>query len=456
MEKIKIFVSYAHSNEDWIAKEGKFKLIPWLERQLHGRVDIWTDHALKQQIGEEYTKLIRDKIMQADISILLISQDFVSSQYITDIELPLIRQCYMVGTMKIVPLLITSLTQKGKDKISWIFDLQTYPNDTKPLINFFNHDAEWEKIKVEILEGIENKIDSIEHKPKVTVVAPPLQTEVPKTVFVQQEPSSTEQHKEKKHEPASKQVSSQPEQPKESKPAKKGNAVTIAIFATIVVVIGIAAFLFMGKTSQQSEAAIANNDSVATKIEHTETATTKSEQTSEKNQPTEKGAKTETTEPNNTKSTVNQPAVAEVASTPASKTETKPVAETPAPAKPVENTTQANPEALIAMGNSFDDKGEFDNAIASYQKALSVDPKNAKAYNCLGISYFNKNDYDNAIAAYMKSIAIDANIAKVYNNLGNVYGKKKELAKQIVCYKNAAKLGHKKAQDWLQAHNETW
>jgi hypothetical protein len=161
MQKIKIFVSYSHQNEDWVSKEGKYKLIPWLERQLEDQAEIWTDHALKRHLGDEYTKLITEKILGSDIVLLMISQDFVSSSYIMNTELPLIKHQYKNDKLKILPLLITDLSKKGKEKISWIFDLQTYPNDTKPLIDFFNNDSDWEKIKVEILDGVENKIDEL-------------------------------------------------------------------------------------------------------------------------------------------------------------------------------------------------------------------------------------------------------------------------------------------------------
>lgn len=159
--KIKIFVSYSHQNEDWVSNNGKYKLIPWLEKQLEDVAEIWTDHTLKRLPGEEYTKLITKKIYEADFALLLISQDFISSKYIIDTELPLIRQYYLDGKIKILPLLLTDLTKNGKEKISWIYDLQIYPNDTKPLYFYTNNDAEWEKIKVEILDGIENKISAI-------------------------------------------------------------------------------------------------------------------------------------------------------------------------------------------------------------------------------------------------------------------------------------------------------
>lgn len=159
--KVNIFVSYSHQNEDWVSADGKYKLIPWLNTQLEEQAIIWTDHALKRLFGEEYTKLITQKVVEADFALLLISQDFVSSKFIMDIELPLIKKQYQEGRIRILPLLLTDLTKKGREKISWIFDLQTYPNDTKPLISFSNDDAQWAKVKVDILDGVENKIEEI-------------------------------------------------------------------------------------------------------------------------------------------------------------------------------------------------------------------------------------------------------------------------------------------------------
>ena len=454
METIKIFVSYSHSNEDWITSEGKFKLIPWIDRQLGGRVEVWTDHALKQQIGEEYTKLIKDKILNADIAILLISQDFVSSQYITDIELPLIRQCYMVGTLKIVPLLLTNLTQKGKDKISWIFDLQTYPNDTKPLITFFNQDAEWEKIKVEILEGIENKIDSIEQKQKVANGSQPFTKEVPQINNNRQETKPKEQSAVEPPIKVAAPVNTAPSG--DDKSTSKSKALLYSIIGGIVVIIGVVVFLFIGKSSKTTDIS-KTTDTTISQSQVAEHPVESISQAGDGNTAIAKTTSTGTSVSNKNQTNAEKPVVA---SNPAgqstTKTENKTNSETQASAaKPVAES-HVDPENLITMGNSYDDKGDYDNAIASYKKAISVDPKNAKAYNCMGITYFNKNDYENAIASYQKSLSIDPNNAKVYNNMGNAYGKKRDIAKQIDCYKSAAKLGHKKAQDWLKAHNENW
>jgi hypothetical protein len=158
---MKIFVSYSHRDSDWVSEDGKYQLIPWLKEQLEGEAEIWTDHVLKQLIGDDYTKLIKSKIQDADIIILLISQNFAKPGFIHDVELPLIKQQYDKETTKVIPLLISRLTASGKRKLNWIFDLQTYPNDTRPILDFVHDSARWEDVKVDILEGIENKIETI-------------------------------------------------------------------------------------------------------------------------------------------------------------------------------------------------------------------------------------------------------------------------------------------------------
>jgi len=199
--KTKIFVSYSHQNEDWVSKEGKYKLIPWLESQLTDQAEVWTDNSLKRLIGEEFAKHISEKIESTDIVLLLISQDFVSSSFILEKELPIIHQQYEAKKIKVLPLLLTSLTTRGKEKIRWIFDLQTYPNDTRPLIDFVNNDSEWAKMKVEILDGIENKIEEvIQAKKEQFEILPQLEIEREERERNEAEKERIERERKQKHE----------------------------------------------------------------------------------------------------------------------------------------------------------------------------------------------------------------------------------------------------------------
>ncbi len=53
------------------------------------------------------------------------------------------------------------------------------------------------------------------------------------------------------------------------------------------------------------------------------------------------------------------------------------------------------------------DKGQVDEAIACYQKAIELDPKDAIAHNNLGLALQAKDQRDEAIASYMKAIELD-------------------------------------------------
>jgi tetratricopeptide (TPR) repeat protein len=73
------------------------------------------------------------------------------------------------------------------------------------------------------------------------------------------------------------------------------------------------------------------------------------------------------------------------------------------------------------QGVAYDDKGQFDKAIANYNKAIELDPKHAMAYYNRGNSYYDKREYDKAISDYTKATEINPRYAEAYNNCGNAY-----------------------------------
>ena len=62
------------------------------------------------------------------------------------------------------------------------------------------------------------------------------------------------------------------------------------------------------------------------------------------------------------------------------------------------------PELTIIGDSPTTKKGDYDRAIADYNKALELDPKDATAYNNRGYAYRQKGDYDKAIADYDKAL----------------------------------------------------
>ncbi|MDC8006123.1 tetratricopeptide repeat protein [Aureisphaera galaxeae] len=54
-------------------------------------------------------------------------------------------------------------------------------------------------------------------------------------------------------------------------------------------------------------------------------------------------------------------------------------------------------EDFVKEGIQYHDGGEFDKAIATYQKALEIDPNSALVHYELALSYFSKADYEKVI-----------------------------------------------------------
>jgi internalin A len=80
-EPKKIFVSYAHNNTVWL---GKIKShLSGLRRK--NLIKDWTDQEI--QAGEKWNEKIIDELKKADIVILLLSADFIASDYIWEVEL---------------------------------------------------------------------------------------------------------------------------------------------------------------------------------------------------------------------------------------------------------------------------------------------------------------------------------------------------------------------------------
>ena len=71
----------------------------------------------------------------------------------------------------------------------------------------------------------------------------------------------------------------------------------------------------------------------------------------------------------------------------------------------------------IKRGNDHLNKGESDQAISEFTKAIEINPGFAKAYNNRGWAYYNKGEYDQAIPDYNKALEINPRLAEAYNGL---------------------------------------
>ena len=94
----------------------------------------------------------------------------------------------------------------------------------------------------------------------------------------------------------------------------------------------------------------------------------------------------------------------------------------------------------IRRANDHYKNKRYKKAVAEYNKALQIDPKNSRAYFGRARCRLNIGRYDKAIADFNKAVKYDPNYSKAYDNLGWLYMKRGEFDKSIGFLNKSIKL----------------
>ena len=82
---------------------------------------------------------------------------------------------------------------------------------------------------------------------------------------------------------------------------------------------------------------------------------------------------------------------------------------------------QKHAEAYYNRGNVYDDKGDFDNAIKYYTKAIQLQSDYTGAYYNRGNAYRAKVELDKAIADYTEVLKLRPKVAEYYYTRGEAW-----------------------------------
>ena len=96
----KIFFCYAREDEQYLNKL-KAYLRP-LQRQ--GMIDVWHDRDISA--GTEWESEIKKHLNSADIILLLVSPDFMSSEYCYSVEMDYALERHKCGDVLVIPVII--------------------------------------------------------------------------------------------------------------------------------------------------------------------------------------------------------------------------------------------------------------------------------------------------------------------------------------------------------------
>jgi len=90
--------------------------------------------------------------------------------------------------------------------------------------------------------------------------------------------------------------------------------------------------------------------------------------------------------------------------------------------------TRDNYLAHRNLGLALSYRGELDQALGHFKKALRINPKSARSYNDIGTYHMLKGQYDDSIGYFKKALYFQPNFPKAHNNLGLVLMAKKNYA----------------------------
>ena len=145
--RTKVFISYSHSDKEHLERL-QVHLKP-LERS--GRVDLWDDTELCP--GQKWATEIQKAIDRAKVAILLISADFLYSEFIHEVELPQLLSAAENRGIVIMPVILKPSRFSDTPILS---EFQTVNDPLTPLLEM--SEIEQEKIWVELSQKVESHL----------------------------------------------------------------------------------------------------------------------------------------------------------------------------------------------------------------------------------------------------------------------------------------------------------
>lgn len=138
---VSLFYSYAHEDEplrDELADHLKI-----LERR--GLVSAWHDRRIVP--GQDWAGEIDRRLDAADLVLLLVSADFMASDYIHGVELRRAMERRSAEACEVVPILVRPLDLDPDDADAFPFlRLQALPPDLRPVTTWPNRDEAWTQV----------------------------------------------------------------------------------------------------------------------------------------------------------------------------------------------------------------------------------------------------------------------------------------------------------------------
>jgi len=149
---VSVFFCYAHEDEALLNKL-KTHLRPF---QRQGLIDVWHDRDISA--GTEWEQGIKKHLNEAKIILLLVSPDFMDSDYCYSIEMKRALERHQRGEARVIPIILRLVYWQGI-----LGNLQALPTDAKPVMSsrWYNVD----EALFDVAKGILKVVEQLGTKP---------------------------------------------------------------------------------------------------------------------------------------------------------------------------------------------------------------------------------------------------------------------------------------------------
>ena len=119
-----VFISYSHADEEW-----KDRLVAQLRvLQMEDVLDPWDDRLI--EVGQDWNPEIEQAMNTASVAILLVSTDFLTSEFILNDEVPLLLERREKEGLRVFPVIIRPCPWK---QVIWLARMHVRPKDGRPI-----------------------------------------------------------------------------------------------------------------------------------------------------------------------------------------------------------------------------------------------------------------------------------------------------------------------------------
>lgn len=163
-----IFIGLSHKDRAWADRLKSHLRVAFLDKP---DVTIWDDRQIK--VGDKWSEEIQMALQRANVAVLLVSADYLASDFVANIEVPTLLERRAEEGLRIIPLLVRPCAWH---EVSWLRSIQFWPKDANPLASL--SDSEIDRN----LEELANQVAAtLERGSPEHIQVKPEDTRAPKT-----------------------------------------------------------------------------------------------------------------------------------------------------------------------------------------------------------------------------------------------------------------------------------